>query len=347
MRIFTLLIVIGLLIGAHGQQSFAAAKDKEVWMCHGKWEKFVGERADWDFVKANLDGFQFFIDKLTKADIDQLRELGEILKKNNIATSVELGGLLRNPNLDDTVGEKTAAIELKKLSSLKKAGIELNYINLDGPIRRVMRDPIAKKWKTIDSLEVAVNELIDYMRLVREEHPAVKFLFNVNFPNYGYKGEDSYTYWGAPRDRMGYGDFHTVITTSIRMAKEAGIPLTGVTMDFPYDYTEAQVVAKWKGAPDPTRIDWYQRILDLEADIRKEGIEFGIIFNSQAGGKTSGEAFYNDTLAFIEKYHARGGDPDRYLIESWYPHPKSPTPEDAPYTMTYLVKEVIERIKKQ
>ncbi len=40
-----------------------------------------------------------------------------------------------------------------------------------------------------------------------------------------------------------------------------------------------------------------------------------------------------------------GGSARRYVFQTWYPHPKEMGPETEPYTMTYLLREAIRRVK--
>jgi creatinine amidohydrolase len=72
-----------------------------------------------------------------------------------------------------------------------------------------------------------------------------------------------------------------------------------------------------------------------------------LIVNSEAGGNTSDEAFCNDTLAFVDAYRAAGGSPKRWIVQSWYLHPKQVVPESEPHTMTALVRAVIEKLHRE
>jgi hypothetical protein len=316
--------------------------EPEVWVHQGNWRAFGAADAQWDFVKANVDGFQFFIDSLSKAKPGELDSLARIFAENDIDVSVELGGILTLYPMDDNVGEETFRIESEKLQPLKEAGIELDYINLDGPIRRALNDPLNKGIDPLPSLEMAADELIDYMRLMRKEFPEAEFFLLSNFPNWGWKDGPSYT--RIRGEYQGWGDYQTVLETVTRKTREAGIPIRGVTIDFPYDYAMAEV--RHKNLPDPSQVDWFSRIRELEIYAKSLGLEVNIIFNSQHGGQTSNEAFCEETIIFVNTYRKFGGKPKRYIIETWYKHPNKVAPETEPYTMTWLAKEAIQNVKR-
>ena len=72
-----------------------------------------------------------------------------------------------------------------------------------------------------------------------------------------------------------------------------------------------------------------------------------LISNSEAGGKESDRAFFERTLKMVDLYGSAGGRPTRIIVQSWYAYPRTIVPEDEPYSMTALVKAVIERSERQ
>lgn len=69
------------------------------------------------------------------------------------------------------------------------------------------------------------------------------------------------------------------------------------------------------------------------------------IVNSERGGHESDKRFYDETLQMVDAYRKAGGNPTRWFVQSWYPHPKQMTPESEKHSMTALVKSVIERVR--
>jgi hypothetical protein len=58
------------------------------------------------------------------------------------------------------------------------------------------------------------------------------------------------------------------------------------------------------------------------------------------------ERFFRETLRMVDVYREAGGQPTRWFVQSWYPHPKQMLPETDPHSMTALVKAVIERLAR-
>ena len=327
----------------------AAAADRrpEVWMHHRDWRALAEGEQAWRFVAENVDGVQFFIDSVRRPATGPLERLGGILQKNGISVSVECGGTLGGFLPRGNVGQHSAEHELGKLRNLTEAGIRLDYLNIDGPVRRLLHPNAGgRRGRTniepIESIDRAVDELLVYLRAVRKEHPDVKFFILTNFPNWGYKGDVSYHARGPQRND--WGDYFTVVETVIRKTRQADLPIAGLTVDNPYDYALGE--HRSVSLDDPKQVDWIARLLDLERYVKSEGLEFNLILNSERGGETSDRKFYEETLQFLDLYLERGGTPKRFIIESWYPHPRAVVPESEPYTMTALVKAVIERVRE-
>jgi hypothetical protein len=69
-------------------------------------------------------------------------------------------------------------------------------------------------------------------------------------------------------------------------------------------------------------------------------------YNSELGGNSDNETYYNDTIEFINTYQDYGGSPDIRNIESWYPYPAENRPEETLYTFTNLMLAAIDLLEK-
>jgi hypothetical protein len=228
---------------------------------------------------------------------------------------------------------------MKKIAKVVEAGGKVDYLSLDHPVRRLMSPDSGAKG--FDSFEKAVDQLVIYMKTVRATYPDIQFFDISNFPNWGYRGGISYHALGL--NRQEWGDYFDVLQLLIRKSREAGVSISGVSVDNPYDYATGRT--KSHSLADPTQVNWMKRIVDLEKYVEGEGLEFNLMINCETAGGASDEEYYHDTLAFLDAYRAAGGSPKRYLVQSWYKHPVAVVPETAPFTMTALTKEVIERVK--
>lgn len=315
-------------------------KDPEIWMCYRDPFGLVGEGAQWDFVKRHLSGIKIYIDTLQKAPPDKLTALARMLRRSGIQVAVECGGTLGFAPLDETNGEKSADIELRKINRWCRAGGKVDYLDLDGPVRRLL---YPRKKPGFTSVDKCAAELMDYMRAVRKAHPEIRFFLLTNFPNWGYRGDVSYHARGPKR--QDWGDYDEIVRAVLRHAKAAGLEVAGVTVDNPYEYAVGEHASvKLK---DPGKVDWIKRIRAYEDFARSRGLEFNFIANSERGGQTSDRAFYERTLKMLDAYVAAGGRPTRYVIQSWYPFPKTLVPETAPHSMTALVRAAILKLHPQ
>ena len=340
----TLLVATALVLAlapsvyAAPAQSLSEPTAPEIWMCTGRALDLIEEGASWDFVRKRIAGIKLYIDKVKAAPAGDLAKLAKLLRDNQIQVAIECGGTLGLNPLDDTVGERSAKIELRKIDRWYAAGGKVDYLDLDGPVRRLLYPgPPRKRRKGWTSIERCASELMDYLRAVKKAHPEIRFFLLTNFPNWGYCGDVSYHARGPKR--QDWGEYHDVVTTVLETAKKEGLEFAGVTVDNPYEYLVGQHFSvKLK---DPTQVDWLGRVRAYEDFARSQGLEFNLIVNSEAGGKASDQAFYDGTLKMVEIYRGAVGRPTRLIVQSWYRFPQTIVPDSAPYSMTGLVRAVM------
>jgi len=311
-------------------------KVPEIWMCYRDPTELLDDRAQWDFVRRHVSGIKIYIGTLRNAPDDKLAALAKLLKDNRIQVAVECGGTLGFARMDDKNGEDSARRELARFNRFYQAGGRIDYLDLDGPVRRLLY-PKRRDDKRFTSIDKAADQLLVYLTKIKQAHPDIRFFLLTNFPNWGYRDVGSYHARGPKR--QDWGDYDVVVRTVLAKAKAAGHTFAGVTVDNPYEYAIGEHFSvKLK---DPTTVDWIKRIRDYEDFARANGLEFNFIANSEHGGKTSGKVFAERTLKMVDAYVKAGGKPTRYIIQSWYPHPVKAVPETQPDTMTGLVKAVI------
>jgi hypothetical protein len=313
-----------------------------IWLCTGKAFDLAQPEAKWDSVKQRLSGIKLYIDKVNRADPTELEALAEVVNANEWEVAIECGGCLGFAQLDETNGEDSARIELAKIDKWYAAGGKVDYLELDGPIRRILHPTRGRqKLPSLGTVEECARQLMNYMRAVREAHPEIQFFLLTNFPNWGYRGGVSYH--GRGENRQDWGDYDEVIRTVLDVAAEEGIGFAGVTVDNPYEYLIGEHFSVT--LEDPAEVNWLRRVRTYEEFAREHGLEFNLIINSEAGGKESDEAFYRRTLKMLDVYIAAGGRPTRYVVQSWYKHPEAVVPEDERFSLTALVKAVMKKVE--
>ncbi len=321
----------------------------EVWLCAGdRILELLQPGAEWPFVKQHLTGIKLYVGQLhgkrseTKEQtIERLRPLTRFVRAHNLRVAVELGGCLDFSPMDDSAGEWSAQHELAALANFYAAGGRVDYLDLDGPIRRLLHPENRSDGRHFDSIDKAADELVDSLKLHRAAHPETRYWLLTNFPNWGWRGDVSYHARGP--QRQDYGDYDQVVRIVLEKLRAAHIRLDGVTVDNPYEYLVGEHFSV--KLADPKSVDWLARVRSYEDFAREQGLTFNLIVNSERGGQESDERFFRDTVAMVDTYLRAGGRPTRWFVQSWYPHPKQMLPETAPHSMTALLKAVIERVR--
>jgi hypothetical protein len=319
-----------------GSPKIHLGEKNEVWMGGGFDPWPLGTSNQWELVKHNLGALAFFIGTVNTASQTDVTNLVNMLKQYGIKISIECGGLVDwRASYGSQSGEASFYQEYPKITKILNAGGTIDYLDMDGPIRRMLYPfGVEEGYHTVDS---ACDELVDCMQLWRQYIPNIKFCVLTNFPNWGWKGEPAYNNLGFSPGSMGWGDYYEVIQKIIQKTNAAGIPINSVTVDNPYDYAIGEHSSNQLGII--AGVDWMGRIYDLEKYAESQNLEFNLIFNSERGGNTSNQLFYEESLDFITQYHAIGGTPARYIMESWYTYPDAVLPEDTDYTMTNLTAD--------
>ena len=222
--------------------------------------QLLRSNAEWSFVKQHLDGIKFYVDQINNAQPDPLQQLVRLVKENGYQIAVEVSCCLDFAPMDDTAGEWSAGHELAKLEKLYAAGGRVDFLDLDGPVRRLMHPQDGRDGRSHQSMEKAADEVVDSVRIFHEAHPEIRFWHSTNFPNWGYRGDVSFHVRGPKRQDYGdYDDAHRFVCEKLRAA---GIGLSGVTIDNPYDYLIGEHFSV--KLPDPKSVNWLRRVRAYE-----------------------------------------------------------------------------------
>jgi hypothetical protein len=254
----------------------------EVWLCAGdRIADLLDPEAEWPFVQQQLTGIKFYIGQLygprgqsTGVSVDRLRQFVRLVRAHDLKVAVELGGCLDFSPLDDTAGEWSARRELTAIDRFYAAGGHVDYLDIDGPIRRLMHPKNPRDGRSFDSIEKAADELVDALRIHRLAHPETKYWLLTNFPNWGWRGGVSYHARGP--QRQDYGDYDQVVRIVLDKLKTVGIALDGVTVDNPYEYLFGEF--RSVKIPDPKSVDWFGRVRSYEDFARENDLTFNLPF---------------------------------------------------------------------
>ncbi|MCK5852283.1 hypothetical protein KAH27_04560, partial [bacterium] len=164
------------------------AKEPEVWMCvtpspdFDKTFSLLNSSQDWSYVRTHITGIKFYIGMISKKSKEDLSRMADMCKKNNLKVAIECGGPL-TPLWGDMAGEKSAKIELNVIEKWYEAGGTVDYLDLDGPVRRLIdlnNDCIRNDSNCFTSITRCADELVDYMKAVVKRHPKLRFFLLTN-----------------------------------------------------------------------------------------------------------------------------------------------------------------------
>lgn len=253
------------------------------------------------------------------------------------------------PNCGSHPGYDDFPRDLAGVQRFLALGGVIDYIVYPGSVGNLLHpNNTASSCYTVDT---AVDELVLSMQRWRNVLPNVKFIYTITTPGLGWKGQQSYL------DSSSYGlfDANVILKTITQKTALAGIPISGVHVDCPYEYITGEEPQTSLLAPTYAPvIDPLARLRDLEKEVKNDpyiaNLRFGPIFNSPWGGEypiPSAANYHIRTLAYISLFEAAGGAPDSYVLESWYKqHPDSLGPESTPYTFSNLANHVIDRVRR-
>ncbi len=300
------------------------------------WDTLFDNEDEWSSILRNIDVFSFCMAAVQQNEGDFITRMVPLLKKYNVSIAIEGGALGQTKNADHGClpndGEIIAKREIEKIQKIYDVGGKVNYYSMDGPIRRTIGGYFKDNcgW----TLDQSVANLILYMKTFHAVHPETKFGIIVNFPNWPYKGTVSY----AGKKEPEVIEYDRVLDEIVEQLNASGEKIYYVHADNPYDYAIEDV---WTNKEvKEKKIDWVKRILDLEKQVKKHDLKFGLIYNSMRGGNTSDQLFANDTKKYVKLYAERGGKVDDAIIESWFSYPKNITPKEKPHSFLNLVSKI-------
>ena len=306
----------------------------------------------------NLGFIAFYINSInSEYSLQDMQKLVSIVNKKGIPVVFEIGGVL-GPGwgrlTDKENGKESALVEIQNSRNWVKAGGSIDYVIFDGPVRRLLfgdvtRNMEANKGALVSgyfnrtrgpfSYQEAADEILLSMKEWRAVYPKVKFILGCNFPNWGWKGKQEYHNRGSKG--MFFGDYWEVLQVIMAKVQTTETRFSGLIVDFPYNYATGVRPSPVPGN-NPSAIDWIARIRELEDYVKEHGLEFYLYTNTEE--QLSDQKYSEGTLSYVELYRRRGGHPDWWLVQSWYPVPAKFGPEEQRYTMSWLVNEVNKRL---
>jgi hypothetical protein len=177
-------------------------------------------------------------------------------------------------------------------------------------------------------------EIVEYMQAIHAAYPNVKIGMNEPIPWY---------WWESYPEHMGRSapDLKECVDALLAAVEAAGEKLWFFHADSPFEYSESP----------PAGFDGWAKLVAIQDYVQSRGLSFGLYHNSSEGGQNSDKVFFERTLLGLDRLIAAGGDPEHFVVQSWYPHPDASMPEEPTplpqnegdvYPFTYLMKEFMQ-----
>ncbi len=279
--------------------------------------------AKWDSLLSKTDVFSIHVNAITaRTDTNLIRLATKKLNDAGVEVNFECGGLRPFSGCDSMAGETQAQFELINMTKWMSYGGKIDFVTMDSPINTMIKggDPSG----TCDwTVERTANEIVDYMKAVRRKIPNVVFCLVEPIPWYRVGNYPSHP-------GNDYGDLIETLDTVFNIVDARGEKIEIFHSDSPYEYSENAQTQGWL------------KIKAVEDWLHARGIRHGRINNSQEGGFTSDQLYYERTIDSYKKYKSIGGNPDEIEVWCWYEHPAVNEPDNQPYSFTYTCRELIE-----
>ena len=190
------------------------------------------------------------------------------------------------------------------------------------------------------TLQDLINELADYFQVIHKRIPNARLgviealgYFHVLGPN----GQE-YPHTDSMLPVWKFADFFDHLLLAM---KERNLQLDHFHLDFGFDGVDYDGRSEGKLN--------FGRVLAVEAYVRSKGVKAGLIFNAFHDRKiknperdTASREAYQRTLRYFSEYIKAGGKADQMVLQTWHPYPDRTGPEDEPFTVLNIARDVIE-----
>ncbi len=215
-----------------------------------------------------------------------------VLEESNVEIALDAGGasfLRARP-----AGAARIEREIALIEKLKAMGGRVGYIALQS----VLSKPLRIKGQVVEyPMQQRIQDVVEYAKIARRQLPEAEIGIIDALPS---KGQDY---------QVPYGELAAALGDDLK--------LDFVHLDCPYEVAQEGVSITWDG------------IKQVESFVKRDIVaRFGLVSTSRTGGETSDEMWNDNVLDVSRQYAMVNGNPDEYVIMSWFPHPSSSIPEE-------------------
>jgi hypothetical protein len=353
-----------------GETTLSCAKDcplsiapKELWMHPNHWnDTWVSSETLWPTVANSIDTFGVFWIQVNNSKAASFAL--PLMQQKGIRVNVEVGGL-RPFQCDGTTFFN--AIDAPVFDKLVKGGHSNFIASMDAPFTYTANDgfhsqcaTLWKQGKTSEfsaagcdpnttlscglSMSQVADEVVEYLALFSARYPNASIGWVEPLPllRFGSFASDTGPIPGTP-----FPDFKVAVdllTEKIQAYNATHNP------DIKLRFFHSDWYFTGMYAPTINGLyDAWAKHLAISNYVRGKGLRFGILMNDYRETLPTKDAknklFHDNTLAYYDCWHAKGGTLDDIVVESWVSdHPLEEVPETKANTFTNVVLGLIERL---
>jgi hypothetical protein len=216
-----------------------------------------------------------------------------LLRQSGVGIALDVGGATWKG-----FGNRDALVEseLDLIARIQRLGGEVRYVSLQSILSKKLFD----KGVPVDyPMSQRIADAVDYAKAVQQRFPHIRVGVIDALPSHG-------------------KDYESPYRALARAFRDNGLVLDHVILDLPYELVKNRKFD----------LTW-NKVVRVEQFVKRDvGARFGIIATSRIAGYKSNRDFHQAVLAMVENYSRAGGDPDFFLLASWFPHPDATIPDD-------------------
>ena len=257
--------------------------------------------SDWERAASDVKVFKMLENYLRTSSDEDMRQALAFLKQHHMALAIEIGLLPYDAACPPLEGYDSD--QLKIALRIQRLGGEIAYVAADSPFLQGLEG----------SRTPGCNQSLD---VLAQKAAAVARLFRSVFPNVKFVDIEAVMNFKEPNAAQLISQWHSAF------ANEFGEPFTALHFD-----------NNWN-------VYWQGRVRSVYDQMRRDHMAVGVICDGSlldhddAAWLTSAK---NHCASFVQSV----GQPDSFVIQSWFPFPTRALPESDPSSFTHMILDVV------
>lgn len=236
--------------------------------------------------------------------------MAAVLRKGSIPICIDLGRLAENSEDQSSTLLQGQISSLKRLANLN---LDIKYIALQSALSKGK----SRNDRALDYTKT-LNLITTQVKALAEAFPGAQIGIIDALPTKGIEYEEVYR-------------------ETAEAFSKAGSTLCFLMLDCPMEYPDKKI----------NNMSW-KKVVEIEKFVKtKMNCSFGMICTSKDGGSESASVFTRNVKSIPDAYRKAGGDPNMFVLMSWYKYPERSLPTDSDkYSFLSLLDVFASEVKK-